>query len=565
MDTRTLAWYAARAAEVTARYESVASPISGWFARAFPPGGRVLDVGCGSGRDLAALMAAGFDAFGVEPVAELRERALAAHPELTGRLAAGGLPALGQPHGGGFDGIVCSAVLMHLSEADLFDAAFALRDALVPRGRLLVSVPLTRRDVGADARDAGGRLFTAIDADALQLRLERLGFREIGRDASTDALGREGATWVTQLFEKAQAFGTRPVDQIEGILNRDRKTATYKLALFRALAEIAVQEPRLARSRADRQVGVPLRRVAEKWIGYYWPLVGAGRWIPQSTSEGAGAEAAKPLVFRETLAHLQGLYARQGPHAGLASWAVDVAAGRLAPQAQDRQALALRRIEQAIVQGPVKHAGGALATGAVFGFDRRSREIRLHADLWRELSLLGHWIVDAVILRWARETERFGTRQQVTAADVLPLLLLDPQPEHETRLARECFLRAPLPRCVWTDRPLDDSRLAVDHVIPFALWGNNDLWNLLPADARVNGRKSDRLPESTLLRARRPAIVAAWQRLRDHLPGPFDAHAIHLLGHAPGSAADWPAELFDGLRESIEVTALQRGVERWAP
>lgn len=39
----------------------------------------------------------------------------------------------------------------------------------------------------------------------------------------------------------------------------------------------------------------------------------------------------------------------------------------------------------------------------------------------------------------------------------------------------------------------------IDHAIPFAFWGNNDLWNLLPADAAVNGQKSDKLPRPDLL------------------------------------------------------------------
>lgn len=32
---------------------------------------------------------------------------------------------------------------------------------------------------------------------------------------------------------------------------------------------------------------------------------------------------------------------------------------------------------------------------------------------------------------------------------------------------------------------------AIDHVIPFALWHNNDIWNLLPAAPAVNTQKSD--------------------------------------------------------------------------
>ncbi|MFO1489432.1 MAG: hypothetical protein U1F77_05495 [Kiritimatiellia bacterium] len=41
------------------------------------------------------------------------------------------------------------------------------------------------------------------------------------------------------LFEKLAANADRPLDQVESVLNRDKKDATYKLALFRALAEIA--------------------------------------------------------------------------------------------------------------------------------------------------------------------------------------------------------------------------------------------------------------------------------------------------------------------------------------
>ena len=53
--------------------------------------------------------------------------------------------------------------------------------------------------------------------------------------------------WFTLLLELRSGGSVRAVDQIEGILNRDRKVATYKFALFRALAEIATQEPRVGR------------------------------------------------------------------------------------------------------------------------------------------------------------------------------------------------------------------------------------------------------------------------------------------------------------------------------
>ena len=59
---------------------------------AFLPGSRVLDVGCGSGRDVKALLKQGYDAHGVEPVAAMREMAITHSPELSTRIQTGHLP-----------------------------------------------------------------------------------------------------------------------------------------------------------------------------------------------------------------------------------------------------------------------------------------------------------------------------------------------------------------------------------------------------------------------------------------------------------------------------------------
>jgi 2-polyprenyl-3-methyl-5-hydroxy-6-metoxy-1,4-benzoquinol methylase len=70
------------------------------------------------------------------------------------------MPELGMPFGGGFDGIVCSAVLMHVPDHEMFDAALAIRALLKPRGRLLLSLPLSRGEPSFQARlrptDAAG-------------------------------------------------------------------------------------------------------------------------------------------------------------------------------------------------------------------------------------------------------------------------------------------------------------------------------------------------------------------------------------------------------------------------
>ena len=210
---------------------------------------------------------------------------------------------------------------------------------------------------------------------------------------------------------------------------------------------------------------------------------------------------------------------------------------------QARMKAALKSIVETVRDGPVAFSGGALETGKVFEFDRKTGLILMPADIWRELSLLGHWIVDAVVLRWASLTERFAFRQGVTAGDVLTLLLTRPEPERATALARQAFQKAGLNRCTWSGKTLR-REFVVDHAIAFSLWGNNDLWNLMQVDAKVNSLKSDKLPCAQLLADRKQAILEDWEVLRDAMPDVFDRQASHLLGFTTHVTGSRISELF---------------------
>jgi len=213
----------------------------------------------------------------------------------------------------------------------------------------------------------------------------------------------------------------------------------------------------------------------------------------------------------------------------------------------------------------VRHSGLSSDAGSLFSYEGKGRLVLMRAELWHELSLLGHWVGDAVILRWASLIESFAQRQQISAGDALPLLLASPEPKRATLLARQVFERCGAQECVWSRQRLREKKWAVDHVIPFALWGNNDLWNMLPVDEKVNGKKSDKLPTARLLHSRELVIVEHWRLLREALPQAFDAQASLLLGRPLVGPINWEKELFSYLREAVEMTAMQRGVERWEP
>jgi hypothetical protein len=114
--------------------------------------------------------------------------------------------------------------------------------------------------------------------------------------------------------------------------------------------------------------------------------------------------------------------------------------------------------------------------------------------------------------------------------------------------------------CVWSGTPLHRN-FEVDHVIPFSLWRNNDLWNLLPAAAAVNRKKKDSLPSNALLKRRRDVILGYWDLLWKDNPVRFEHEVCKFSGlHKPDLA-----HTFSVMLEAVEVTALQRDWHRWDP
>jgi hypothetical protein len=66
--------------------------------------------------------------------------------------------------------------------------------------------------------------------------------------------------------------------------------------------------------------------------------------------------------------------------------------------------------------------------------------------------------------------------------------------------------------CVWSGKVLTPKTSDIDHVLPFSVWFNNDLWNLLPADKKVNNQKRDKIPSPALIEKRSDIIIDYWKR-----------------------------------------------------
>lgn len=559
MDRETSVFYSQNAGKLARQYTTALPTLEDRLASVFARSHKILDVGCGTGRDLSFFLSQGKDAFGMDPSSEMLKAACetlqAQGFSSESRLFEGALPDLGKFGESEFDGVLCSAVLMHLPEEELFDAVYALRRVLRPGGTLSVSVPAKRNDVDPiTSRDACGRLFTSLPAPKLHLLFERVGFVVRESENVQDSLGREGISWGITEF-RLEESADRPLHLVESILSRDKKDATYKLALFRALAEIAQTQHHLAAFTQDRKVKIPVQAIADKWILYYWPIFESEIFICQRTGERRGA--ANGVAIRRPL---EALIEYFRPSGGMSGFHAGLNSGKLSSDAQKLWRDARSKFQSTIHTMPVRHAGGG--NYSVFQYDPADKSVCMDSNLWRELCLTGSWIQDATILRWAELTEQLS-KGAVRASTVIDCLLAIPDPERNVNDARGYFSKIGKRSCVWSGVPLGEGRFDIDHAIPFSLWRNNELWNLFPADPAINNSKSDKLPTYGLLNRRRDAIVDCWRGLNDFLGEQFSRGAQTLLGRDSFASHNWENRLFARFVEAFEITAAQRGAPRW--
>jgi SAM-dependent methyltransferase len=160
MDRATVGAYDAGAAAYAKDWHDQPAPadLHALVKRFFRPG-RTVDIGCGSGREVAFLAANGFDAVGYDASDALLEQARLRYPRLTFATAA--LPALVGVPDEAFDNVLCETVIMHLDRAQIAAAVRRLLDIVKPSGILYLSWRITDN---ADLRDAQGRLYAAFDS-----------------------------------------------------------------------------------------------------------------------------------------------------------------------------------------------------------------------------------------------------------------------------------------------------------------------------------------------------------------------------------------------------------------
>lgn len=142
------------------------------FADMLPEGGRILDLGCGSGRDSLAFLKAGFSVDAVDGSAEMVKAA----SELTGLRVAHTTFADFEPKGE-YDGIWACSSLLHVPAAELPAIVSKYAAALKPGGRFYLSFKIGEHDGMRNGRwftDMTEQSFRRLIDDVKDLTVDRI-------------------------------------------------------------------------------------------------------------------------------------------------------------------------------------------------------------------------------------------------------------------------------------------------------------------------------------------------------------------------------------------------------
>ena len=355
---------------------------------------------------------------------------------------------------------------------------------------------------------------------------------------------------------------------ISTILRHDAKQTSYKIALLRAINDVALPYPDLRTS--PQEIAVPLRRIAEFWLAYYWPLMDKAQPVLQGTRILRAGKLRHDVSFRPALTELrdtwQELYGVASPADGFVlihDLKLERKRAGYSGAFLDLYERTLTQITAAIKQ-PMQYAGqGEWSvfkrpqrfaklpnTLPVPGTDLQDMCLVITSELWRSFQELSLWIEALCVHEWCLFTERVDQPRPVSRGEVYTLLTERPDNRRPLTWERNqielLMLEGYAFTCPWSLKRLSSAHYALDHIVRVSIYPINELWNLVPSDPKTN---------SHLKRARVPS-TKRWQDATPHLMHTYAGYGRSLkLGPALTTDLEHRFSCLATNREPVAITA----------
>lgn len=362
---------------------------------------------------------------------------------------------------------------------------------------------------------------------------------------------------------------------ISKIIERDSKSATYKFALLRGVIDIIQENSPYVRFNGDR-VYFPTGLLVEKWLIYYYPIFASEIDIPQI---GKNTNLAFGECFKKFIQAYQ-------PIGGFSVFYNDYKTKGIPQHLKSEFIDLARKIRDTIINMPMKYIGRSISNDyySIFKYENTSRKLRINNTIvdgeylinklgtfsiskkyFDAFQLLGSFIggQDSILFKWAEFSVKIS-RDNLSISHVLNDILKSPITEREVENSKRIF-RIILQQegqvyCVWTGKKLRS--YDIDHMIPFSIWKNNDLWNLLPSDSITNNKKRDKVPSIKLIEKQKDLILHYWEILNSHENERFQKEIrVALLGNI--NYENWQPTAISHLKRTCNYLISQRGFEEW--
>lgn len=367
---------------------------------------------------------------------------------------------------------------------------------------------------------------------------------------------------------------------INSIIERDKADTPYKYSLLKSVIESCQEYPHYAKESGDR-VSLPVGLCVVKWLLYYYPFFTPGKFIIMRRGEANGKHQ---IAFRTEFETLCKFYEE---HGGISVFYDDLSSGTIPDEILETTANLVSKIRYAVRDMPMRYLGYS-QTGreySVFHLEEKTKPIpkktqlsvqtiieksgtySISKELYIVFRELGGFIIGSGCIsdKWVSFLHNLNHTNGISDAEIRERFAAEPVQERNTRNARELYLSLAREKkcfCVWSGKPVSEETLAVDHLIPFSIWKSNELWNLVPADSKINGSKSDLIPNSSRLENRKQEIFSSWEALFTKYPHEFTRGlTVGLLGEEPKE--DWKEKAFERLCAISRYLIESRGYEEW--
>ena len=357
---------------------------------------------------------------------------------------------------------------------------------------------------------------------------------------------------------------------ISKIIERDSKTTTYKFALLRGVIDI-IQENSPFITFSEDRVHFPTGLLIEKWLLYYYPILESQRAIPQINGD---TNLAFEVQFTKIISDYKAI-------GGFSAFYNDLKSKGI-PKALQNDFFALaKKLCYTITKMPMKYIGRSISNDyySIFNFKTRTTNRNINQidlqflilnfgtfsipkEYYEAFKVLGSFIngQDSILFKWA-EFSVNASGKNISFERVINEVLRNPITEREIaeskKIYREILKREGNVYCVWTGKII--TVYDVDHMIPFSVWKNNDLWNLLPSEPKTNNQKRDKIPSPDLIERRKDLILQYWKIINESQSNRFKKEIqVSLLWNNTFDA--WQQKGINQLQRSCTYLISNRGV-----